>query len=157
MSVPKSFISYMKTMREYYKSGAIFPDPLPMDFIFDDMEMDACSYGFVLNNNQTHGISSNLMNNNIDSNDSESPAMEAAINSALEKQRNLDKLEHQQTETVIQTEVIPTEIIPTEIKIIRLFDQGEILLSLDSTTSVQHKPRLTIMKKITTALSRLIK
>ena len=44
MSVPKSFIRYMKIMREYYKSGATRPNPLPMDFNFE--EIDACSYDF---------------------------------------------------------------------------------------------------------------
>ena len=47
MSVPKSFIRYMKIMREYYKSGATRPNPLPMDFNFE--EIDACSYDFKTN------------------------------------------------------------------------------------------------------------
>ncbi len=164
MSVPTSFINYMKAMRNYYKSGAQQTNPLLIDFNFDDMEIDARSYGFTHNDSEASDKSHSLMNNdshygisdsdsdNIASSDNESPAMEAAINSALEKQRDFDKLEHQQAE-----DAIPTEIIPTEIKVIRLFDQGEILLSLDSTTSVPQKPRLTIIEKITAALTKLIK
>lgn len=63
MSVPKSFISYMKIMRDYYKSGATTLDPLPKDFNFDDIELDASSYGFIGNDNFDSNINNNIKNN----------------------------------------------------------------------------------------------
>lgn len=49
MSVPRSFIDYMKIMRENYKSGASNIDQLPTGFNFDDIEVHDTSYGFVSN------------------------------------------------------------------------------------------------------------
>lgn len=49
MSVPRSFIDYMKIMRENYKSGASNIDQLPTGFNFDDIEVHNTSYGFVSN------------------------------------------------------------------------------------------------------------
>jgi len=49
MSVPRSFIDYMKIMRENYKSGASNIDELPTGFSFDDIEVHDSSYGFVSN------------------------------------------------------------------------------------------------------------
>lgn len=52
MSLPKSFMNYMKIMRDYYKSGATSTDALPSDFNFDDIEIEANLYGFNLNDSQ---------------------------------------------------------------------------------------------------------
>ncbi|AZQ83208.1 hypothetical protein EKO29_03525 [Colwellia sp. Arc7-635] len=62
MSAPRSFIDYMKIMRENYKSGASNIDKLPAGFTFDDIEIDDSLYGFV-SNNKSRDHSASLISN----------------------------------------------------------------------------------------------
>lgn len=50
MSGSESFISYMKTMREYHKSAATSSNAQPKSIDFDYVEYDANLYGFISNN-----------------------------------------------------------------------------------------------------------
>ncbi|XPF94433.1 hypothetical protein ACM9HF_00030 [Colwellia sp. RE-S-Sl-9] len=64
MSGSESFISYMKTMREYHKSGATSSNAQPKSFDFDYVEYDANLYGFISNNRYNAKIKDTDSNGN---------------------------------------------------------------------------------------------
>jgi len=133
MNVPKSFIDYMKIMREHYKSGTATPDELPEDFNFDDIEIDANLYGFI--NQDDH--SNHAKNNNTDSN--KSPALEGKQATA--------KPEHNQQKIPLHTDIITIE----------LFEQDNALMNTNSKPPVRPKQHLTLAEKIKSVFLNLLK
>jgi len=92
MSVPRSFINYMKIMREYYKSGATRQDPVPQDFNFDDIEVDASSYGFISNDNFDRSIN-DIGNNKVKKNQQPQPSNVKPSNVKLLSKNTVAKTE----------------------------------------------------------------
>tara|TARA_R110000824_G_scaffold66657_1_gene172853 strand:- start:37655 stop:38101 length:447 start_codon:yes stop_codon:yes gene_type:complete len=123
MSVPRSFINYMKIMREYYKSGATRPDPLPKDFNFNDIEVDASSYGFISNDNFNESINNTNNNNN--------------------------NLKNNKIPMSSNDQVLPAKAAPqTEITTIDLFQQNDRLKNLGQQPPTQKKITLILSKKV---------
>lgn len=131
MSVPKPFIEYMKIMREYYKSGASNPDELFIDFNFDDIEIDARSYGFI-NNDDIHNHETG---NDINSNKSHELVHTRVMAKADQK----------------------TRLKPTDIITIKLFEQDHVLMNGNNKLPVQPKQHLTLVDKIKAVFSNLTK
>lgn len=136
MSVPKPFIEYMKIMREYYKSGATNPDELFIDFNFDDIEIDASSYGFINNDD----ICNDEKNNHQASSD---------INC-----NESHELAHTQVIAKAEQQKTPE---PTDIITIKLFDQDHALMNKSGKLPVQSKQQLTLVDKLKSVFSNLTK
>ncbi|MBA6342195.1 hypothetical protein H4J59_14455 [Colwellia sp. MB02u-10] len=131
MSVPKPFIEYMKIMREYYKSCVSNPDELFIDFNFDDIEIDARSYGFINNDD----IRTHETGNDINSNKSH-------------------ELVHTQVMAKADQQ---TRLKPTEIITIKLFEQDHVLMNGNNKLPVQPKQHFTLADKIKAVFSNLTK
>ncbi|MBA6293526.1 hypothetical protein H4J58_02880 [Colwellia sp. MB3u-70] len=130
MSVPKTFIEYMKIMREYYKSGASNPDELFIDFNFDDIEIDARSYGFINNDDIRSHETGNDINN------------------------KSHELVHTQVMAKADQQ---TRLKPTEIITIKLFEQDHVLMNGNNKLPVQPKQHFTLADKIKAVFSNLTK
>ena len=129
MSVPRSFINYMKIMREYYKSGATRQDPVPQDFNFDDIQVDASSYGFIGNDNFDRSIN-DIGNNKVKKNQQPQPS-------------NVKLLSKN---TVAKTEITTIDLFGQNDRLNRL---GQQPLTPSKTTSV-------LAKKFKTAFSTIM-
>jgi hypothetical protein len=136
MSVPKSFIDYMKIMRENYKSGASNTIELPIDFNFDDTEIENHLYGFV----------SSGGGNNTDK-------------SYNTKENDLDDFECSTLENEAVKVLFTPSSLPkkTDIITIKLFDQDGPLINSENTLSVKAKAPFTLIDKINNVLSKLAK
>lgn len=136
MSVPKPFIEYMKIMREYYKSGASNSDELFIDFNFDDIEIDARSYGFINNDDISNNEKSHHQaGNNIDSNKS-----------------------HELVHTQVMAKADQQKMLkPTDIITIKLFEQDHVLMNGNNKLPAQPKQHFTLADKIKAFFSNLTK
>ena len=119
----------MKIMRDYYKSGATLQDPLPKDFNFDDIELDASSYGFTGNDNFDNSIN-DIDNNNVKNNQ---PSMPSNV-----------KLLSKNT------------VAKTEITTIDLFGQNDRLNKLGQQPLTPSKTTSVLAKKFKTAFSTMM-
>ena len=134
MSVPRSFINYMKIMREYYKSGATRQDPVPQDFNFDDIEVDASSYGFISNDNFDRSIN-DIGNNKIKKNQQAQPSNVKPSNVKLLSKNTVAK---------------------TEITTIDLFGKNDRLNKLGQQPLTPSKTTSVLAKKFKTAFSTMV-
>ncbi|WP_143323588.1 hypothetical protein [Cognaticolwellia aestuarii] len=139
MSVPRSFINYMKIMREYYKSGATRQDPVPQDFNFDDIEVDASSYGFIGNDNFDRNIN-DIGNNKIKKNQQPIPS---SVKPSIVKPSNVKLLSK-------------NTIAKTEITTIDLFGQNDRLNKLSQQPLTPSKTTSVLAKKFKTAFSTMV-
>ena len=134
MSVPWSFINYMKIMREYYKSGATRQDPVPQDFNFDDIEVDASSYGFIGNDNFDRSIN-DIGNNKVKKNQQPQPSNVKPSNVKLLSKNTVAK---------------------TEITTVDLFGQNDRLNKLGQQPLTPSKTTSVLAKKFKTAFSTMM-
>lgn len=134
MSVPRSFINYMKIMREYYKSGATRQDPVPQDFNFNDIEVDASSYGFIGNDNFDRSIN-DIGNNKVKKNQQPQPSNVKPSNVKLLSKNTVAK---------------------TEITTIDLFGKNDRLNKLGQQPLTPSKTTSVLAKKFKTAFSTMV-
>jgi len=120
-------------MREYYKNGASNPDELFVDFHFDEIEVDASSYGFIRNNDNNEDEKTN----DLDSNKSPDLVAKSVINDAKLDSQEMSK--------------------STDIITIELFTQDDVLMNPNSKSLIKSKPRFMLVDKISTLLSTLTK
>ena len=139
MSVPRSFINYMKIMREYYKSGATRQDPVPQDFNFDDIEVDASSYGFISNDNFDRSIN-DIGNNKVKKNQQPQPSNVKPSNVKPSNVKLLSK----------------NTIAKTEITTIDLFGKNDRLNKLGQQPLTPSKTTSVLAKKFKTAFSTMV-
>lgn len=141
MSVPKSFIDYMKIMRENYKSGASNTLELPIDFNFDDSEIENHLYGFVSLGGGSGGANINESYNT--------------------KEDDLDDLECSRLESEnapIKRLFTPSSLPKkTDIITLELFGLNGPIIHSEKTLPVKPKTPFTLIDKINRFLSKLTK
>lgn len=156
MSVPKSFISYMKTMRDYYKSGAPCTDPLPVGFHFDDIEIKTDLYYFFSKEGDLitakKDVENNMTKKYFTSSKHENKNTTTAIEIAIEESDTAAGIEQadqpKQTELFARTDIITLELFEPNSMKSKRYSKSDRKAEKKPEQRPEQKPRLTIAEKI---------
>lgn len=158
MNVSDSFVHYLKTMREYYDSGLHLTDPLPTNFTFDEIEIDANTYGFNTKNlasSVTDDRINEIINNceNKQKSPTPAPAPAQKITNTKTQQTISPTVEYSQKKDVSKKFPSNQKPSPTEVTTIELFEKNDRVLNV-SNKSPSPKSTLTLTKRISTFFLR---
>ena len=130
MNESKAFINGIKAQKANYKTSAPSTIVQPIDFKFEEREVDTNLYCFFTRTNTRNNTASNTKNNGIDRNQLQKPTLLNKLTTSAPKLNQKKTPMH------------------TEITIIKLFEQDDILKHKNIKTLAQQKLTLNITDKI---------